>query len=113
MKINFGQRLKGLDGSDLDWTIMTCPVCGRNRESKPAMLGALCADALVQGYRDARGQPVQLSGDEIVRRYDLAIKIVNADTIELTPEDVTLIRELVTKRFTPLFSGQIWHMLNG
>lgn len=112
MKIDFSQRLKNLDGSDLDWAITACGLCGREREVKPAILGILCADALVQGYTDARGQTIQLTGDEVVRRYGLATKIVNAGTLEMELEDVTLIRELVVKRFTTLFSGQIWPMLD-
>lgn len=112
MKINFNQRLKDLDRSDLDWITAACPYCNRARESKPAMLGILCADALVQGYRDTRGQTIELPGDEVVQRYDLAIKIVSADTVELELEDVALIRSLVIRRFAPLLSGQIWHMLD-
>lgn len=112
MEINFSQCLMDLDGSPLEWTTVACPVCGRERESKPATLRALCADALVQGYRDARGQPEQLSGEEHVRRFSLAMRIMNEDILDISLEDATLIRELVAKRFTSLFAGQVWVMID-
>ena len=112
MKIDFKQSLTNLDGSPLEVTVSACPMCRRPRETKPATLQDLCSDALVQGYRDARGQPIELSGEESVRRYSLARKILNEGTVELSPEDLTLIRKLVAKRYTPLFSGQMWGMLD-
>lgn len=112
MKINFDQCLQDLDGSPLEWITVACGVCGRARESRPATLRTLCADALVQGYRDARGQSIELSGEEHARRLDLALRIINADVLELSPEDTSLIRSLAAKRFTTLFAGQIWQMLD-
>lgn len=112
MKINFSQCLQDLDGSALDWITMACGICGRARESKPATLRTLCADALVQGYTDERGQPIRLSGEEHARRLNLALKIMNTDVFDLSPEDASLIRDLASRRFTPLFAGQIWQMLD-
>ena len=112
MKIDFKQSLTNLDGSPLEVTVTACSMCRRPRETKPATLQDLCSDALVQGYRDARGQPIELSGEESVRRYDLARRIINEGTVEVTPEDLTLIRELVAKRYTPLYAGQAWTMLD-
>ena len=112
MKINFSQCLVGLEGNALSWDTQACPVCGRGRESKPATLQVLCADALVQGYRDDRGQTIQLGGDEHARRLNLAMKVMAGGTIEITPEDASLIRELAAKRFTSLFAGQIWMLLD-
>lgn len=112
MKIDFSQCLKELDGSELEWVTVACGVCGQARESKPATLRTLCTDALVQGYRDARGQPIEVSGEEHVRRLNLALKIMNQDVVDLSHGDALLIQELASKRFTSLFAGQIWQMLD-
>jgi hypothetical protein len=112
MKVKFNQCLQDLDGLPLDWVTAACGVCGHGRESKPATLRVLCADALVQGYRDGRGQPIELSGDEHAHRLNLAMRIMAGGTIDITLEDAVLIRELASKRFTPLFAGQIWQMLD-
>lgn len=112
MKIDFGQCLIDLKGAPLDWETQPCQLCGRGRESKPATLQILCSDALVQGYRDAQGRPEQLSGDEHARRINLAMKIMAGGTIEIPPEDASLIRDLASKRFTTLFAGQIWQLLD-
>lgn len=112
MKINFSQCLVGLEGKPLDWVTAACGVCGRARESKVATLQVLCADALVQGYRDERGQMIEVAGDEHARRLNLAMKIMAGGTIDITPEDAVLIRELASKRFTSLFAGQIWQLLD-
>lgn len=112
MKIDFGQALIDLDGTPLESVIAGCPVCGRATETSPATLQVLCSDALVQGYRDARGQPIELSGEESVRRQALARKIVNEVQVDVSIEDLALIRTLVAKRYIPLFVGQIWPMLD-
>lgn len=112
MKINFGQCLVDLEGKPLEWATVACGICGRGRESKPATLQVLCADALVQGYRDSQGRAIEISGDEHARRLNLAMKIMTGGTIDITPEDAVLIRKLASKRFTPLFAGQIWQLLD-
>lgn len=112
MKINFDQCLIDLDGAPLNWETNTCPACGRGREARPATLRILCADALVQAYRDGRGQMEQIAGADHARRLNLAMKIMAGGVIEITPEDAALIRNLTSKRFTPLFAGQIWQLLD-
>ena len=112
MKINFDQRLMDLELNPLEWETNACPICRRGRTSKPATLKVLCADALVQGYTDARGQPIQIPGDEHVRRFKLAMKVMQGGELDISVEDVALIRDLVKLRFTPLFAGQIWLMID-
>lgn len=112
MEINFERSLIALDGSELELTTQACAVCGRAQESRVATLQSLCSDALVQGYRDGRGQPEELTGEEAVRRYELARRIVNEGTVELSLKDAALIQQLVAKRYTPLYAGQIWQMLD-
>ena len=109
MKINFKDRLLvGLDGTPLEIGSSACPMCGRAQERRPATLRAVCADALVAGYQNER----DLSGEEQVKRYDIAVEITREDVVELSPEDLTLVRRLIAKMFNPLYTGQAWHMLD-
>lgn len=114
MKIDFRQALQNLDGTPLEITTAACPVCQRPRESRPATLRGLCSDALVQAYQDPRtGAGIEVPGDEAAKRYALAVRIVNEDVLDLTPEELTLIRKLLPKRYAaPLFSAQARAMLD-
>lgn len=114
MKIDFRQALQNLDGTPLEITTAACPVCQRPREVRLATLRGLCSDALVQGYPDPRtGGAVEIPGDEAAKRYALAVRIVNEDVLDLNPEELALIRELLLKRYAaPLFSAQARAMLN-
>lgn len=112
MKIDFNQGLVNLDGSPLNIVTAACGNCGRPKESKPATLWGLCSDALVRGYRDARGMAIEVTGDEAGKRYGLAVKIVNEKIVELGVPDVKLIMDLVAKAYTPLVVAQIWDVLD-
>lgn len=107
MKIYFTQNLVQLDGSPLEFTTMACPACGRPRESRPATLRGACANALVAQFQDEQN----LSGEEKVKRYQLAMKIINEDAVDLPAADVALIQKLVAKVYGPLIVGQVWEML--
>lgn len=113
MEVNFGRCLSELDESALNLVTAACGNCGRPRESVPATLRKLCSDALVRGYRDSRGVPIEVPGDEAAKRYALAVKIVNTpDPIELSAQEVTLIQNLMVKAYnSPLIVAQVWEML--
>lgn len=112
-KIDFDQILVDLEGAPLNIVTSACPLCGRPAETKPAILSGMCADALVRPYLDARDRPQELSGDEAAERYELALTLVKGGTIELKPEQVTLLRKLLLKRYpSPLYSAQAREMLD-
>lgn len=54
------------------------------------------------------------SGMDKVKKYELAKKIHDAtDEVELSVEDVSLIKERVGDVFPALITGQVWSMLEG
>lgn len=108
MKIDFNQGLSRLDGSPLEMVTETCPTCGRPREATVATLRGICTNALVAQFQDERN----LSGEDKVKRYDLALKITNEDVLDLPHDDLALIQKLVAKMYGPLFVGQVWAMLD-
>lgn len=110
--INLKQSLKELDGEPLMRIMEACPACFRPRESKPAILGFLIAEALVRGYRDPRtGAVIEVPGDEAIKRHDLALRIYNTDQMEFEAEEIVLIKSLVEKAYTTLYSAQIIKMI--
>ena len=58
--------------------------------------------------------PVQKeSGIEKVKKYELAKKIYTSDEVELTAEEISLIKETVGENFAPVIVGQVWNLLEG
>jgi hypothetical protein len=60
----------------------------------------------------SEGQGPAPAGDEKVRRYRLARKLFNASKVELTPEDVVLLKSLIGQIYGPLVVGQVWDLLD-
>lgn len=58
--------------------------------------------------------PVQKeSGIEKVKKFNLAQRIYKDDEVELTAEEVSLIKACVGENFAPIVVGQIWNLLEG
>ncbi len=100
MKINLLQELKTLEGETLN-------VMREGKGLEPMTLKNPCINSLMGVYDDEKN----LSGEDKVKRYDLATKIQSFSELEATPEEVSLIRKLVAKAYSPLVVGQVWKML--
>jgi hypothetical protein len=50
-------------------------------------------------------------GTDKIRKYDLAMRIYKEDSVQLTLEEATLIKELVGEAFGPIVVGQLYKML--
>jgi len=58
--------------------------------------------------------PVQKeSGVDKVKKFDLAQRIYKSDEVDLTAEEISLIKERVGESFPPIVVGQIWNLLEG
>lgn len=77
-------------------------------EEKPLTVNGAVVIAL-----DILASQEKLSGEEKVKRFKLACRIHGEVLpIELSPEEVTLIRKLVNEAFpSPLVVGQVWEEL--
>jgi hypothetical protein len=73
----------------------------------PMTLGDAVSAALVMPFKDESP-----SGQEKVKRWALALRVHAAKDIELTADDVTLIKNLVAKAYGPLIVGQVWEILD-
>ena len=65
--------------------------------------------SLSHGYSDE----VNLSGEDKAARFELALKVFNKVKLELTAEEVALIKKLIAKAFSPLVVGQCFRLLEG
>lgn len=101
MKVDFSQGFKDLDGR-----ILVEPPGG-----KPITLRTLAVNVLMATFEDEKN----LSGEEKVKRYETALMVHNSkdEPVEMSVEDVALIKRLIGKSYGPLFVGQAWKMLEG
>jgi hypothetical protein len=77
-----------------------------NGEATDATLKSTIVNALLS--------PVQKEqGTEKVKKYELAKRIYEADEIELTAEEITLIKSRVGDTFVPIVVGRVFEMLEG
>ena len=99
MIILFGKGFKDLDGEEIP-----------DVKGKTATLRGLAIDALLAQYQDEQN----LGGEEKLKRWELASKIKNSpDPVEVSAEEVVLIKKLVGKAYGVLVVGQAWKYLEG
>lgn len=99
MKLDFTKVLVGLNKEPLK----------QKDNTDHATLGYVCTEALMATYRNEE----QLSAEKKVGRYKLAQKIVGEGEIELSVEEVALLKELVGKAFGPSVVGPAYELLEG
>lgn len=98
MKIDFNIELKNMDGEVL------------RDGDKVLTLGAASINALMSTYPDEKN----VSGEDKLKRYDLSLRIKNSDiSSDYKSEEITLIKKLIGKAFTPLVVGQAYKILEG
>lgn len=100
MKINFGTELISYDGrpiEDLD----------ESGKSVRLHLGTICARALVMVGKDE-----ELTGQQKFDRTKVALKIHdNRDGVDLTVEEVAMIKDVTGRVFNPAVVFAIWTLL--
>lgn len=97
MKINFDQKLLGID----DITVLK--VSG---SSDPLTLKKVCIKALTS----LNPADVSITGDDKYQRFKLALKIEKGE--ELGVDEVSLLKKLVGQIWSPLVVGRAWDMLD-
>lgn len=53
-----------------------------------------------------------IGGEEKARRYGLGILANKGGELDLTPEDIALLKDLIGKFYAPIIVGQIYQYLN-
>lgn len=96
MKVNFSTPIKSLSGENLV------------ENGKEITLASVSCTALIASFPDE----MNLSGDEKVRRYSLALKIFAGGEQDLSIEDLGSLRSLISKGFGPLVVGRVREILD-
>ena len=56
----------------------------------------------------------KVAGDEKFRRFELAVKVKAAKTeIDVSVEEIALVKQLIGDLFSPIVVGQAWNALEG
>lgn len=101
MKVNFHQVLRNLEGNPLE-----------DEKLQEVTLGKVAITALMNMHEDERA----LSGEEKLKRYDLASAIYALEDgapFEITVEMVALLKNLINKTYGVAVVGPAWRMLEG
>lgn len=124
MNIDFNQPIRDLEGNPIEEDEEVQVVAQSNGKPevvrqvkkifnkdgtvKLVTLKAVCARALTAMFKDEQNLPAEKK----VLRFTLAQKVVTAaDPIEISSEEVVLLKEVVGKMFAPLIVGQVFGIL--
>lgn len=108
MKINFSQSITNLAGEPLKERDENL-----KETDKAITLSAICVNSLLAILPDAQGRPQVVTGQEKVKRFQLAQKINRGGEIELETEEIAKIKDMVGKVQNVLVTGQAFKMLEG
>ena len=85
------------------------PFVGQDGKTMNTTLAIVAENALLASYQDEQN----LSGEDKVKRFVLARKIhENEKNVELTADEITLIKKLIAKSYNPLITGESWRILD-
>lgn len=111
MKIDFSKNILDLDGNPA--MSQEPPKTPDEKPTlKPIKLKDLALNSLGSVHHDEHG----ITGEEKATRFALMMRIYatkDGEELELTPEEVTKIKQLVGKMFPPLHVGRAYEILNG
>ena len=99
MALDFTQPITTLDGK---------PFKDPSGQVSDITLAVIAENALLQAYSDE----TNLSGEDKIKRYALARKIEDNKKVDLSAEEIALLKKLIAKSYNPLITGQSWHMLD-
>lgn len=110
MKINFDTPIKSLEGVTM--TREKLKNAGKpdvSTEVVDLTVGSVAIMALDGSYDDEKNLP----GEERVKRFALAMRIVEGGEIELKPEEAVMIKNLVAKAFnSTTIVATVWSLID-
>lgn len=109
MKIDVTQKLLDLDGEEMQIVVQACQFCGRSvEESGVRTLRNTLIDALNVLYQDEQN----LDPQKKFKRHLLAVRVHDEDEPEFTVEELSELKNVVAKRYSPAVMGPAWMMLD-
>ncbi len=106
MKVSFNQYIRNLDG------IVLKEDSGDGKVNE-LMLSGICTNALLvpQQVRNPANRSKELTGQEKVERYELALRLHKSDVVDVSAEEISLLKLVVAEAFAPLIVGQALKLL--
>lgn len=95
MLINVDQKLKNFNGSSI-----------KDEEGKEITLKNVCINVLLMHIPKE-----EINGEEKFKRFKLAHRLDAGESIDLNSSDISLLKDLITKVYSPLIVGQAYLML--
>lgn len=83
------------------------PMLASSEGEETVKLGAIAEQALLAAYADENGLPA----GEKVRRYKLFNKVSVGGEIDITAEEVTLLKQCIGKGYPPLIVGRAYDLI--
>jgi len=102
MEIDFSQKLKNLKGDVLKEVSIDEET--KKEESTDYTLGTAAVNTLFANEKD-------MTGEQKVKRYNLATKIFEMGKVDVTTDEIVLIKKVIGKFTTALIVGQAYKML--
>ena len=115
MLVNFDEEMKELTGSTITRDVKK-DVKGEDGKmvkevvKENITLKSVCVDVLLNIPRDDKKE---MTGEEKVKRYELAKIIFAGGEIDLESEPISLLKSLVGSSYLPLIVGPAFKMLEG
>lgn len=103
MKIKPYIEIEDMDGQPMPDSV--------KEDAKNFTLKTACVNALYAQFEDEKG----LSGEEKIKRYNLAEKIYAAkdkEEVDLKAEEITLLKNLIGKAYGALIVGRTYELLD-
>ena len=96
MLVNVSKTLKAISGETMKDVV--------DGNAIDATMKMVIVNAILSPVKDE-------SGVDKVKKYELAKKVYASDEVELTAEEISLIKERVGEGFAPIVVGQIFELL--
>ena len=111
MKIDLNVKLKDLDDKPIKNRLATGRTDEKGfpilKDGDDLLLKEICTTALLGNYDE------KIDGNEKVRRFKLATEIHGSNgEVDLQAEEISLIKNLISKSFSVLITGQAWQLLD-
>lgn len=100
MKVDFNSKILNLKGEPVK----------DGKENEEVILKDICVNSLLFDKPATQGERPQTGKDKLIK-YNLAQKIFVGGEVEVTAEEITLMKKAIGELYTTLIVGSAWKLL--
>lgn len=108
MKINFSSKITTIKGLPMKEAVVE----DGEKIEKEIELKDICINALLTDVPKPQNAPIE-SGREKFKKYNLAKKVGDGGEIEISSEEITLLKEQIGNLYPPMVVGSAYEILEG